>query len=163
MLVSAVLFWQVVTAIHIIAVVGAYGFVVVFPFVTASVGRLDPRSLATLHRTRQQFGRLLVNPGLALILVSGIYLASDLHYWKQFFVQWGIAMVVVLGGLEGAVVMRQERKLADMAETEAATSAGAVTVAMSTEYIRARNLSQWTSWLMAGLVVVTIYLMSVHA
>jgi hypothetical protein len=161
MLVTGVLFWQVVTAFHIIAVVGAYGFVVVFPFVTASVGRLEPRALASLHRTRQQFGRLLVNPGLALILVSGIYLASDLHYWKQFFVQWGIAMVVVLGALEGAVVMRQERKLAELADTE--VSAGGGAIALSAEYIRARNLSQWTSWLMAGLVVVTIYLMSVHA
>lgn len=162
MLVTAVLFWQVVTAVHIIAVVGAYGFVVVFPFVTASAGRLDPRALASLHRTRQQFGRLLVNPGLALILVSGIYLASDLHYWKQFFVQWGIAMVVVLGGLEGAVVMRQERKLADLADSEVAAGAGS-TVALSPEYVRASSLSRWASWLMAALVVVTIYLMAIQA
>ena len=159
MLVSAVMFWQVVTAVHIIAVVAAFGFVIVYPFLALSAGRLDPRSLPALHRSRQQIGRLLVNPGLALILVSGIYLASDLHDWKQFFTQWGIAMVVVLGGLEGAVVMRQERKLAELAETQAA--AGASTLAP--EYVRARNLSQRASWLSAILVIITIYLMSVHA
>ncbi len=162
MLVSAVLFWQVVTAVHVIAVVGAFGFVMAYPFVALSAGRLDARSLPALHRARQQIGRLLVNPGLALVLVSGIYLASDLHYWKQFFAQWGIAMVVVLGGLEGAVVIRQEGKLAELAEAQLA--AGPSTVGtLSPQYVRARNLSQRASWVMAVLVIVTIYFMAVHA
>jgi uncharacterized membrane protein len=161
MLVTAVYFWQIVTAIHVIAVVGAFGFVMVYPFVASSAGRIDSRALSALHQSRQQIGRLLVNPGLVLILISGIYLASDLHDWKQFFTQWGIAMVVVLGGLEGAVVMRQERRLAELAETQ--VTAGASAATLSPEYVKARNLSQRASWVMSILVIVTIYFMAVHA
>jgi hypothetical protein len=161
MLVTAVYFWQVVTAIHVIAIVGAFGFVMAYPFVSLSAGRTDPRALPALHRARQQIGRLLVNPGLLLVFVSGVYLASDLHDWKQFFVQWGVAMVVVLGGLEGAVVMRQEGKLAALAETQ--VSGGASSATMSAEYIKARNLSQRASWLMSAIVIITIYFMAVHA
>ncbi len=161
MLVTGVLFWQVVTAVHIIAVVGAFGFVIAYPFVALSAGRIETRSLAALHQARLQIGRLFVNPGLILILISGIYLASDLHYWKQFFTQWGIAMVVVLGALEGGVVMRQEAKLASLAEHELASGSGGASATLSAEYVHARTISRWASWLMAVLVIITIYLMVV--
>jgi hypothetical protein len=161
MLVTAVFFWQVIVAVHIVAVVIAFGLVIVYPFIALGVERVDPRGLGALHRTRQQLGRLIVNPGLALVLVSGIYLASDLHDWKQFFTQWGLAMVIVLGGLEGAVVMRLEGKLADMAEAESAGGGGTGT--LSAQYTSARVRSQQVSWLMAILVIITIYLMATGA
>jgi hypothetical protein len=160
MLVTAVEFYQVVLAIHIVAVVIAFGFVIAYPFITLGAERADHRALPALHRTRQQLGRVLVNPGLALVLISGIYLASDLHEWKQFFTQWGLAMVVVLGALEGAVVMRQEGKLAELADAEVATGGGTGT--LSTEYVQTRTRADLVSRLMAVLVIVTIYLMAVH-
>jgi hypothetical protein len=158
MLVTAVSFWQVVLAVHIVAVVGAFGFVIAYPFITLGAERIDHRALPALHRTRQQLGRLLVNPGLALVLISGIYLASDLHDWKQFFTQWGIAMVVVLGALEGAVVIRQEGKLADLAE--ASVTVGGESGVLSPEYVRIRTRTDMVSRLMALLVVITIYFMA---
>jgi hypothetical protein len=162
MLVNAVLFWQVILAVHIVAVVIAFGFVIAYPFITLGAERADHRALPALHRTRQQLGRVLVNPGLALVLISGIYLASDLHEWKQFFTQWGLAMVVVLGGLEGAVVMRQEGKLAELADAQVAVSGGA-TGTLSDEYVRTRTRADLVSRLMALLVIITIYLMATHS
>ena len=151
MLVTAVTFPQVVIAIHVIGIVAAFGIVLAYPLIAAAVRRADPGALPTLHRARQYIGRVLVNPALALVLVSGIYLASDLHDWKQFFVQWGVAMVVVLGALEGAVVIRNEGKLAE------AGGSGSADVS------RAQSLSTGASWVMTILVIITIYLMVVQA
>ncbi|HET9075060.1 MAG TPA: hypothetical protein VFN48_10805 [Solirubrobacteraceae bacterium] len=155
MFVPAVAFSNVVIAIHVAVAVIAFGLVIVWPFISDGVERLHPGAVPALHRTRQQLSRLIVNPGLALMLISGIYLASDLHEWKRFFTQWGLGMVIVLGGLEGAVISRQEGKLADLGATlDGAGSAAAQA---------ARTLSRRVSWLMAVLVLVTIYLMSVQA
>jgi hypothetical protein len=54
--------------------------------------------------------------------------------------------------------MRQERKLVELSETQAAAGG-----TPSAEYVRANNLSRWASWAMALLVIVTIYFMTVHA
>jgi hypothetical protein len=37
-----------------------------------------------LLRTRQRIGRMLVNPGLLVVLLGGIYLSSDEHQWSSF-------------------------------------------------------------------------------
>ncbi len=139
MLVDAVMFSTVVIAIHIVAVLLAFGLIIVWPLVEMGVARSDPRGLAALHRTRQYLGR--------------IYLASDLHDWKHFFTQWGLAMVVVLGGLEGAAIMRSEGKLAELAEADATTGT------RSAAYTQLRSRTSLIAWGMAALVIATIYFM----
>ena len=52
---------------------------------------------------------------LLIVLVAGIYLASKLHQWSAFYVQWGLAVAVVLGGLFGAYFIPNERKLGEIA------------------------------------------------
>jgi hypothetical protein len=159
MLVSATItFEEVVLFIHIAAVVIAFGLVIGYPFIALAAERLDHRALPALHRSRTQLGRLIVNPGLALVLISGIYLASEDHDWKYFFTQWGLGMVVVLGGLEGAVVMRGESKLAELAEAEVAVSGP--TGVLSDEYTRTRTRTDMASRLMAVLVIVTLFFMA---
>jgi hypothetical protein len=152
-LVDAVMFSTVVIAIHIVAVLLAFGLIIVWPLVEMGVARSDPRGLAALHRTRQYLGRMIVNPALVLLLISGIYLASDLHDWKHFFTQWGLAMVVVLGGLEGAAIMRSEGKLAELAEADATTGT------RSAAYTQLRSRTSLIAWGMAALVIATIYFM----
>jgi hypothetical protein len=60
-------------------------------------------------------GRRLINPALLIVLLAGVYLASNLHQWSATYVQWGLAAVVVLGGLEGGLMIPCEG-LADLAE-----------------------------------------------
>ena len=120
MLVPAVFFWQVVLAIHVIIVVAAFGVVVAYPVLTIAADRIDRRSAPLIHGIRVVIGRSLVNPGLLVVLAAGIYLASDLHQWHEFYVQWGVAAIVVLGGLEGGFVIRQSTRLAELAERPSA-------------------------------------------
>ncbi len=161
MLVTAVFFWQVVLAVHIIVVVASFGVLVAYPLIAVAAERLDRSSAPLLHRVRMVVGRSLVNPGLVVVLAAGIYLAADLHQWHEFYVQWGIAAIVVLGGLEGGVVIRQSKKLAELAERDVAASS-ATEINWSAEYVAARARADQVNALMALIVLVTIFLMVVQ-
>ena len=82
--------YEVVLAVHIMAVVVAFGVTFAYPIMFAVGARRDPRSLPLLHRIEYTIERWLVNPGLRGRARAGIYLASDGHHWSEFFVQWGL-------------------------------------------------------------------------
>ncbi len=162
MLVEAVEFWQVVLAIHIIAVVAGFGVVFAYPLFVLVGGRLDPRAMPWFHRMQQMVGRRLINPALAVVLIAGIYLASDLHQWKSFYVGWGLAAAVVIGALEGAVMIPGEGRLAELAARDVA-AAGADAVSWSAEYeAQVKRIGAFGT-LLALLIVVTVFLMTVQA
>lgn len=160
MLVTAVVFSNIVLAIHIMAVLLAFGIVVAWPLVSQTVERIDPKAVPLIHRVRVLLGRTLVNPGLLLVVVAGVYLAAHDHVWKQFFVQWGIGAAVVLGALEGAIAMRQSRQLAEIAARDVEAS-GDGPVSWSEEFLSRRTRADQVAMLMAVLVLATVYVMTV--
>ena len=97
--------YDVVLGVHILAVVIAFGVTFAYPIIFAVGARQDPRSLPLLHRIELTTERILVNGGLVLVLGAGIFLASDGHHWSEFFVQWGIAAVVVVGAIISLSIM----------------------------------------------------------
>jgi hypothetical protein len=161
MLVTAASFWQVVLAIHILVVVACFGVLVTYPVISIAAERLDRTVTPTLHRVRIVIARSLVNPGLLVVLAAGIYLAADLHLFKQFFVMWGIAAIVVLGALEGAYMIRASKKLAELSQRDV-DAAGGGEIKWSDEYVSARSRYDQVAILMAGIVLVTGFLMTVN-
>ena len=125
-------------------------------------GRMDPRALPWFYRVQQQIGRRVINPGLAVVLIAGIYLASDLHQWSHFYVQWGLGAVIVIGALEGAVVIPGEGRLSELAERDVEASRGEA-VSWSPEYEAQLKRSGAVGSVLVLLIVVTIYLMTVQA
>jgi hypothetical protein len=160
-LVPAVFFWQIALAIHIIFVVACFGIVVSYPLIAIAAERLDRRSVPLMLRLRQLIGRSIVNPGLLIVVLAGVYLSSELHQWHAFYVQWGIGAIVVMGALEGAFVIRQSGKLADLAQRDIDAS-GVGEINWSHEYIAARGRSDQVNALMAVIVVVTVFFMVVQ-
>jgi hypothetical protein len=162
MLVTAVAFSDVILAVHIAAVVISFGVTFAYPVMLIASERMDRRTVPWFHRLQQAIGRRLTNPGLTIVLLAGIYLASHEHQWKSFFVQWGLGAVVVLGGLEGGFMIPTAGKLADLAERDLAAAA-AGSVQWSPEYLKLRRRVGLVGALMSVLVLLTIYLMTVHA
>ncbi len=157
--------YEVVLAIHIMAVVVAFGVTFAYPIMFAVAGRHDPRSLPLVHRIEYTVERMLVNPGLALVLLAGIYLASKGHYWSDFFVQWGLAAVVVIGGLIGSVMIPTAKRAEQLAARDIAAvhaGAGESNVEMSDEYRAAVRRLGIVGSLLSGLVLVTILFMALH-
>jgi uncharacterized membrane protein len=159
MLASAVMFWQVILALHIFAVVAAFGVTFAYPVIFLVGEKLDRRSIPLLHRLEQALGRRLINPGLLVVLIAGIYLASHLHDWKQFFVQWGLGVAIVLGALEGALMIPTAGKAAAQAEQDLAAGG----VQWSPEYRALRTRLTIVGGTMCLLVLITVYVMTVNS
>jgi uncharacterized membrane protein len=161
MLAPAAAFHDYVLAVHILAVVVAFGVTFSYPLFFVVGMRLDPRAMPWFHRMQQNISRRIVSPGLGVILIAGIILASDEHQWKHFYVQWGIAIVIVIGALVGAVQARGEGQLADLAQRDvAAARDGQVT--WSAEYQAVSRRIGMVGLLLYALVVLTVFFMALH-
>jgi hypothetical protein len=157
----AVAFWEVVLALHIIAVVFAFGATFAYPVLLGAVAKADPRALPALYRALHAISQRVIMPGVAAILVFGIYLASHLELWSSFFVQWGLAVVIVIGAVEGAYLGPRERRLVEVADRDVA-AAGDGTVAFSAEHDSLVRRIGAVGALMDLLVILTIYFMVAH-
>ncbi len=154
--------YDFILAIHIMAVVVAFGVTFAYPIMFAVGARHGARSLPLLHRVEYTIERYLVNPGLLVVVLAGIYLASKGHLWDQFFVQWGLAAAVVIGGLIGAVMLPTAKRAEQIAARDLDAS-GHGDPEMSEEYqALVRRLSAVGS-LLSALVLVTILLMAIKA
>lgn len=161
-------FSDLVLAVHILAVVIGFGVTFAYPILFAAAARLDPNVTPWLLRTRQRVGRYLVNPGLLVLVLAGIFLATDEHQWSRFYVQWGIAAAIVIGGIEGALIIPRSGRLAEIAERDlAATGVPAggqrVSATWSREYVRGRRLLTIGGVLIELVVVFTVFLMAARA
>jgi hypothetical protein len=165
--------YEVVLAVHIMAVVIAFGVTFAYPIMFAVAAKHGPRSLPLVHRIEYSIERMLVNPSLALVLLAGIYLASKGHYWSDFFVQWGLAAVVVIGALVGAVMIPTAKRAEiaaarDLAAIDArAAGAGGTagpepSVEMSEEYRSLVRRLSTVGTLLSLLVLATIAIMALH-
>jgi hypothetical protein len=167
MLGAAVSFPRVVLTIHILAVVIAFGSVFAFPLLFAAAAHSDPGVTPWLLRTRQRLGRYLVNPGLLVVMIAGIYLATKLSVWGRFYVQWGLGASLVIGAIEGAVVIPRAGRLAVIAERDlAATSVPAggqrTSATWSPEYVKGARALWGGGILLQALVVLTVIFMSIR-
>lgn len=155
----AVTGYDVVLAVHIIAVVVAFGFFFTVP-VFYVVARRDPRSLPILHRIEYTVERVIVNPALLVILLAGIYLAGDGKHWKEFFVQWGFAAVIVLGALVGALLIPAAKK-AEAAAAKDLEGFDGGDFSPGADYLAAVRRLNIVGGLAGVIVVLTIIFMSI--
>jgi hypothetical protein len=154
--------YEFVLAVHIMAVVVAFGVTFAYPIMFAVGARHDPRSLPLLHRIEYTVERYLINPGLLLVVIAGIYLASKGHFWSYFFVQWGLGAVVVIGALIGSVMIPTAKRAELIAARDVAGAGDSAQVQMSDEYrALVRRLSS-VGTLLSLLVLVTVLFMALH-
>jgi hypothetical protein len=160
---SATSLFEVILAIHIMAVVVAFGVTFAYPIMFAVAARHDPRGLPLMHRVEYTIERTLVNGGLVIVVLAGIYLASKGHYWSQFFVQWGLAAAIVIGGVVGGVMIPTAKRAEQLAARDVAAAPATGTEIVLSEEYRAvvRRLSVVGS-LLSGIVLLTILFMALH-
>jgi uncharacterized membrane protein len=160
-LVPAVTGYDVVMAVHIMAVVIAFGWTFSLPLVYAVAAKRDPRSLPVLHRIELLIFRYVLNPSLLVVLGAGIFLASDGHHWKEFFVQWGLAAVIVIGGLVGAVLMPASRGAEESVTADLAGWSGAGEFTPGPSYLALTRRLNIVGSIASGLVLLTILFMTI--
>ncbi len=154
--------YELIVALHIIAVVLAFGWTFALPIAFAVASRQEPRSLPVLHRFEVTASRILLNPALVVIVGAGVYLASDGHHWSDFFVQWGLAVAIVIGGLVGAVLIPASKRAEELARRDLEGFAGG-SFEPSEEYRAVARRLNTVGGAASLLVLVTIVLMVTNA
>ena len=121
-MIVAVTFYNVVLAVHIAAVVFAFGATLAYPVLLGTISKADSRALPALYKALHAISTRVIMPGLAVILIAGVYLASDAKLWSEFFVQWGLGVVVAIGAVEGMFLSPNEKRLCEVADRDLAAS-----------------------------------------
>jgi hypothetical protein len=168
MLVSAVAFQDLVLAVHILGVVVGFGVTFAYPIFFGVGARLEPTAMPWFFRMMQLLTRRLVYPGLLIVLVCGIYLASKEDQFHAFYVQWGFFAVIAIGGIEGGVMAPRVRKLIELSARDLATVPTAADSQLSAFSFSADYRATFRQLSIAGavqavIVVLTVFFMAAHA
>lgn len=104
--------------VHILAVVLAFGPTFAYGIIF-SVMPNHPRSAPALFDAIRKVDRYLVDPGMLVVLLAGIYLMSDGHWdGSEAFIAVGFAAIIVLFGMQHAFFRPQGRKAQELAERD---------------------------------------------
>ena len=106
--------YSVVVALHIIAVLAAYGLPLSAPLVVPYVRRNHPDALPGLHAAQHFVNNAITGPFTLLLLAFGLYLAYDGDRWGDPFVSIGIGAVVIIALVGGGVVVPAVKALAGL-------------------------------------------------
>ncbi|MHB8532970.1 MAG: hypothetical protein ACYDC2_09635 [Solirubrobacteraceae bacterium] len=155
----AITFYTFALAVHIAAIVIAFGVTFAYPVMYAVGIKAEPRSMPGLHRIQDAVGKRVITPFMGLALLAGIYLASKLEVWSHFYVQWGLAAIIVLGALGGAFFAPRERRLAELAERDLA-GGGEGPATFGAEYRALRKRVMTVGLVANAVVLLTIYFMT---
>jgi hypothetical protein len=153
--------YEFVLAVHIMAVVVAFGATFAYPVIFA-VAAKEPRALPAVYRAIHAISQRVISPGLLVVVVCGIYLASKLHLWSSFFVQWGLGVAIVIGAVEGMFLGPRERRLIAVAQADVQAAGADGAVSQSAEHRALARSVGAVGALMDVLVVLTIYFMVAH-
>jgi hypothetical protein len=115
---TAFLFYDVVLAIHILAVVIAFGVVFAYPVIDAML-KSQGVELAALHRLHVALATRFIQPAMAVVLLAGMYLALDRWSLGDPWISVTFAILVALFALTGAVLIPTDRRMAELAERDA--------------------------------------------
>jgi hypothetical protein len=155
----AVTGYSVVQAVHVMAVVAAYGLPLAYPLLLPYLRRRHPASMPGVHDVQYRLNVWLTGPGTAIILGAGIYMASKHHLWDQTWVSVPVAIIAVIVLVGGGVIVPSSRQMATLAraDVDAAGTAGAI--AWSNEYNRVWARYMAAEVLLGVLVLVAVFFM----
>ncbi|MCW2989602.1 MAG: hypothetical protein JWM73_196 [Solirubrobacterales bacterium] len=151
--------YSVVLALHIIAVLLAYGLPLAYPLMLPYLRRTHPRSMPGVHEVQLRLNKLLTGPGTALVLVLGLYMAGKEHLFDELFVQVGLAAIVIIGAV-GGWILGASRTMAELsrADVEASGPDGPVTWSPAYEALYARY--EKVELFLGAVVLVTVFFMA---
>jgi len=147
--------YKIALFLHILAVVLAFGPTFGYAFffsVTPQFPRATPAVLAGI----QKIDRYLVQPGMIVLLLAGIYLLAD-GPWKagDAFVSIGFLAIIVLFGLQHGFFRPQTRRARELAERDLKSGDE-----LRSEFAAISERLSKVGMLAGLIVVVTVFLMS---
>jgi hypothetical protein len=156
MIAAAVQFYDVVTWVHITAVVIAFGPTFAYGAFATIAEREGGAAFPAVGRAILLWSRTGTNIGMIFILLSGIYLAADRWEFSDFFVSWGFIAIIVMFGLVHGYFNPRTREQIDLAERDLAQPGGE----LSDEFTSISPQVAKVGSFAGVLVILTIYIMT---
>jgi uncharacterized membrane protein len=152
----AITFYSVVLSVHIMAVVVAFGTSFAYPVFMPWARRNHPQAMPVIHAMSDRLGKLVMSPAMVLVLLAGIYLASDADVWSEVWVSVPLVILIVIGGLGGMFFAPNERKLAALAGRDLSAGGGQ----LSAEYDALFRRVAIAGYAVCALVLIAIFFMT---
>jgi len=115
----AVGLYEVVVAVHVLAVVLAFGPTFAYPFMQVAAEKREPASIPYFWRVQTRIDRVFVVPGAVVVLLAGLYLvATGPWTLAEPWVGSGLLIVGLLLVVVLAVLTPGERRAAELAERD---------------------------------------------
>jgi uncharacterized membrane protein len=153
----AITFYNVVLSVHIMAVVIAFGVSFAYPVFMPWARRTHPEAMPVIHAMSDRLGKLVMSPALVVVLAAGIYLASDADVWSESWVSVPLIILIVIGGLGGAFVSPNERRLGELAARDLGPDGKG---ALSAEYDALFRRVGTVGYVVCALVLIAIFFMA---
>ena len=132
----------------------AFGVVFAYPVIDALL-KASGVQLVALHRLHVALATRLVQPAMTIVLLAGLYLALDRWSLGDPWISATFAILIILFGLTGAVLVPTDKRLAELAERDA--KAGGQP---SADYVAEQRKADIVGSIALLLVVVAIFLMT---
>jgi uncharacterized membrane protein len=114
----ALTFFDVVLSLHVMAVVIAFGTTFAYPAFMPWARKNQPTAMPVIHDMSDRLGKYVMSPAMVVVLVCGIYLASDADVWSESWVSVPLVILIIIGGLGGMFFAPNERKLGQLARRD---------------------------------------------
>jgi uncharacterized membrane protein len=151
----AITFYSVVLSVHIMAVVVAFGFSFAYPVLLPWARRNHPQAMPVIHQMSDRLGKLMMSPALVVVLLAGVYLASDADAWSEVWVSVPLVILLIIGGLWGMFFAPNERRLAELARRDAGGGGE-----LSAEYDDLFRRVALAGYAVCALVLIAIFFMT---
>ncbi len=156
---ATIRFYDIALAIHIMAVVIAFGVAFAYPVVLPYVERNHPRALPAAFGITVKVARLITAPAAVVALIAGIYLASKAHVWSKDWVSVPLLILVVYMGLSGAILIPRGLRAEASAKADV-ERAGHGDPVWSAETLAPRAFLAKVGWASNILILVAIFFMA---
>lgn len=148
-MIQAVRLYDVVLWLHITAVVTAFGALFAYPVFLAVNAKAPIAQRTSFHRAQIAFSQRITGPAIGVILLAGVYLATDADLWSEPWVTGPFVLLFVIAGLGATVLRRGEESM--VATSEAGDESG---------YAKALATVRTWTFVTLALIVLTIFLMT---
>jgi uncharacterized membrane protein len=155
MVLASITFYGVVLAVHIMAVVVAFGTMFAYPAFIPWARKNHPDAMPVVHELSGRIGQRVTSPAMVLVLICGAYLASDADAWSEVWVSVPLVILIVIGGLGGMFFAPNERKLGALATRDLANGGE-----LSAEYDALFRRVAIAGLIVCALVLVAIFFMA---
>lgn len=151
--------YELFIAVHIIAVLLAYGLPLGYPLMLPFLRKQHPRSMPGVHAVQHRLNKLLTGPGTLLVLGAGIYLVAKGDAWDEPFVGVGFLAIIIIA-LAGGWVVGATAKLSELAAADVAASGPDGPVTWSPEHEALYRRYEMVERFLGVVVLVAVFAMA---